>query len=206
MAFISFKFILFIIILLLLYFLLPRKYQWFVLLGANLIFYLAAGPYGIIFLFVTCISSYGCGIYVDKAGERYAILRKSECRTKEERQNNIQKCTRIQRRIMAACLIPNFAIWMALKYLPFPLWNSIIPLGMSYYTFIAIGYCIDVYRGACKAEKNLARYALFLSFFPHIVQGPFSRYQDLAATLYEKHDFSGGGLKEGMSRILWGIF
>ena len=158
------------------------------------------------FLAVIGVSSYGCGIYVDRVGEKYAVLRKTECRTREERKENTRKCESTQRKIMAVCLMVNFAVWGMLKYSLLPLSNPIFPLGISYYTFIAAGYCMDVYRGVCKAEKNFAKYMLFLSFFPHIVQGPFSRYQDLAETLYEKHCFSGSRMKKGLLRILWGIF
>lgn len=206
MSFISFEFIMFMAVLLLLYYLLPGKYQWMVLLGANLVFYSAAGFYGIIFLAVIGASSYGCGLYVDRVGEKYAVLRKTECRTREERKENMRKCERAQKKIMAVCLIVNFAVWGTLKYSLLPLSHPVFPLGISYYTFIAAGYCIDVYRGICRAEKNFAKYMLFLSFFPHIVQGPFSRYGDLSETLYEKHCFSGDGMREGLLRILWGIF
>ena len=208
MDFISFEFFLFAALLIFLYFFVPKKYQWMILLGANVTFYLSAGLPYLIFILFTCISSFSCAAIVEKVKEKYKRIRERECHTREEKQKNKAQCIRVQKRIMAVCLILNFGIWILLKYTVFPekILGFILPLGISFYTFIAMGYCIDVYRGKYQAERNLAKYALFLSFFPHIVQGPFSRYNNLGQTLFEVHDFSWERFKKGSYRILWGIF
>lgn len=69
-----------------------------------------------------------------------------------------------------------------------------------------MGYIIDVYRGTCPAQKNLFKLALFVSFFPQLVQGPISRYNDLSNSLYERHDFDTKTISYGLYRILWGFF
>lgn len=202
MSFISVKFLVFCLLLFLGYFLAPRKWQWLVLLFANAVFYFSAGGIHIVFLAVTCISAYACAVQVERVGEKYKAIRKDTCHTREEKQRNKAQCAGVQKRMMAACFTINFGIWIALKYSGLP----VFPLGISFYTFMAMGYCIDVYRGKYPAEKNPAKFALFLSFFPHMVQGPFSRYNNLKETLYASHAFSWERLRQGGIRILWGIF
>ena len=81
-----------------------------------------------------------------------------------------------------------------------------MPLGISFYTFQSTGYVIDVYREKIDAEKNLAKFALFVSFFPQIIQGPISFYDQLASQLYENHRFDYKNLKYGLELIVWGYF
>jgi D-alanyl-lipoteichoic acid acyltransferase DltB (MBOAT superfamily) len=79
-------------------------------------------------------------------------------------------------------------------------------MGISFYTFQTMGYLIDVYRGKVHPEKNVAKLALFVSFFPQLVQGPISRFSDLGAQLTAPHPFSGKAFTFGLQRILWGYF
>ena len=82
----------------------------------------------------------------------------------------------------------------------------LIPLGISFYTFQSAAYIIDLYRSKIEADSSLPRFALFLSFFPQIVQGPIARYDQLAGQLYEGHSFSYTNFTHGMQLILWGFF
>lgn len=84
--------------------------------------------------------------------------------------------------------------------------SFLLPMGVSFYTFQAVGYLIDVYRGTIKAEKNPFKFALFISFFPQLIQGPISRYADLSKSLYEKHNFDAKTVSYGLQRMLWGFF
>ena len=79
-------------------------------------------------------------------------------------------------------------------------------MGMSFYMFQSMGYVADVYRGTVKAEKNVFKLALFVSFFPQLVQGPISRFNQLTPTLYEPHAFNGKQVSFGLQRMLWGFF
>jgi D-alanyl-lipoteichoic acid acyltransferase DltB (MBOAT superfamily) len=81
-----------------------------------------------------------------------------------------------------------------------------MPLGISFYTLQAISYLVDVYRGKCAADRSLPRFALFMSFFPQIVQGPIPRFSDLAPQLFSKHRFERKNFTFGLQRILWGYF
>ena len=78
--------------------------------------------------------------------------------------------------------------------------NLILPMGISFYTFQTMGYIIDVYRGTCKAERNLLKLGLFVSFFPQLVQGPISRFNDLAKSLFEEHSFDTKVVSYGLYR------
>ena len=84
--------------------------------------------------------------------------------------------------------------------------NLLLPLGISYYTFQTVGYLLDVYWGRTDAEKNFFRYALFVSFFPQLVQGPIGRYSVLAEQFAKAHAFSLHQMRYGLERILWGLF
>jgi D-alanyl-lipoteichoic acid acyltransferase DltB (MBOAT superfamily) len=84
--------------------------------------------------------------------------------------------------------------------------SLLLPLGISFYTFQSMGYLIDVYRKKVRAEQNIARLALFVSFFPQIIQGPISRFDSLANELFTPHSFNGMALRSGICRVTWGFF
>lgn len=86
-----------------------------------------------------------------------------------------------------------------------PVFDVLLPVGISFYIFQALGYTIDVYRGG-KVERNFLRYALFVSFFPQLVAGPIERSENLLKQLREEHDFSFDRMKEGLLLMLWGYF
>lgn len=115
--------------------------------------------------------------------------------------------------ILAVLKYTNFAIanvngllsfWGTEKRLPFL--NLLLPLGISFYTFITMGYLIDVYRGKYPAETCLGRLALFVSFFPQLIQGPINRYDEMKETLYTEHLFDAREIAFGLERVLWGFF
>lgn len=87
--------------------------------------------------------------------------------------------------------------------LPF---SIVLPVGISFYTFQALGYTIDVYRGEIKAEKNVFRYALFVSFFPQLVAGPIERSKNLLKQLDCEKDFDYENVRDGLMLMLWGFF
>src|SRR5574344_1330335 len=87
-----------------------------------------------------------------------------------------------------------------------PLFKFILPLGISYYTLQAISYLVDVYREKIEADKNIGRVALFLSFFPQMIEGPIGRYNKLANQLYEGYDITYNTITYGSQLMLWGYF
>ena len=124
----------------------------------------------------------------------------------------------------ALCLVFNFGLLVFLKYynffggtlngllmlLPFklqvPVLPLVLPLGISFYTLQATGYVIDVYRGKYAPDRHFGRVALFLAFFPQIVEGPIGRYDLLAQQLYEGHSFEYERVTKGLQLLLWGLF
>lgn len=87
-----------------------------------------------------------------------------------------------------------------------PVFDVLLPVGISFYAFQAVGYMIDVYRGEVSAEKNILRYALFISFFPQLVAGPIERSKNLLCQLHEPHVFDAKRAKDGLLLMGWGFF
>ena len=87
-----------------------------------------------------------------------------------------------------------------------PFKNIILPLGISFYMFQTMGYLIDIYYGKYEREHNFLKFALFVSFFPQIVQGPISRFGELAPELYKETAFDFDRIRSGFYRIMWGLF
>lgn len=226
MLFTSYEFLGFLLILFLLYYLIPKKYQWMLLLAASYLFYFMAGAYCLVYIFVTTVTVYLLGCKIENLREEQSIYLKEHKAElgKEEKKAYKSGIKRRQWRILLIALFVNLGILAAVKYTNFAIYNVnlvlhsfgsprqydfldiALPMGISFYTFQALGYIIDVYRGTSKAEKNLFRFALFVSFFPQLVQGPISRFQDLSKTLYEEHSFDGKTVSFGLQRILWGFF
>lgn len=202
MSFISIQFFAFLAVLLLVYFLIPSRLQWLVLPVFSIAFYLSYGPAYFVFILISVLITYGISIGLNRMDDRYAVLR-SRCESKEQKKRCKAECTRRRKGIMLMGLGISFGLWIAFKFLAV---FDFSPLGISIYTFIAAGYCIDVYRGKYRAEQNLLKYAAFVMFFPHIVQGPFSRYDVLGQTLFERHRFDFERLEQGLVRLVWGYF
>jgi D-alanyl-lipoteichoic acid acyltransferase DltB (MBOAT superfamily) len=87
-----------------------------------------------------------------------------------------------------------------------PAFDVLLPIGISFYTFQALSYTMDVYRGEIGAEKNFAKYALFVSFFPLLVAGPIERSKNLLVQVHEKHTFNYKNARDGLFLMLWGFF
>ena len=226
MLFTSYSFIGFAALLLLVYYLIPKKLQWVLLLLASLIFYYIAGPVYLIYILITTVTTYFCACQIEKNADRqseYLKVHKEEL-SKEDKKLYKAHGKRIRAGWKVLGILINIGILAAAKYTNFiianvndilgafgagekiSLVNMILPLGISFYTFQSLGYLIDVCRGTVHAEKNIFKYALFISFFPQLIQGPISRFSDLKKTLYEEHPFDGKAVSYGLQRVLWGFF
>ena len=227
MSFVSLNFAVFVIAVLFLYYIIPAGYRWVVLLAASAYFYLLCGPKYIFYIIFTICSVYFGAIAIENKSlwlKDYLKANK-EIISKEEKKELKNKTKSYQKKILALCVIANFGILFFLKYANFfiayfnmyrlnwfnntnfvPFLNLVLPLGISFYTFGLIGYLADVYYGRCPALRNIFKFTLFASFFPQIVQGPISRYNDLAPTLFEGHKFDFNNIKSGFYRICWGLF
>ena len=223
MLFTSYTFIAFMAAVLVLYYLVPKKWQWPLLLVASYIFYWCADPMYLIFIGVTTVSTYIISRLLEKVNTQqktYLKEHKAEL-SKEEKKAYKNKMKQKKWHLLLICLILNLGILSVTKYTNFVinninaflsgdsklgLVNMIVPMGISFYTFQTMSYIIDVYRDKQVVEKNFFKLALFVSFFPQLVQGPISRFGDLSKTLYEPHKFDGKTVSYGIMRILWGYF
>ena len=222
----SLNFIFFVLATMLVYFLFPaKKYKWTVLLAASLFFYAVAGYKFAAFILFTSLSTYLIGLWIEHVSvSSKAMLKSKKSEWDRDKKKTYKNRIKIQKRlIMTLALVINFGILAFLKYYNFfagslndmlgvfgigfsaPTLNLFLPLGISFYTFQSMGYIVDVYREKTPAQKNPLKLLLFVSFFPQIVQGPISIYDQLAHQLYEPHDFDFTRVKHGMELILWGF-
>ena len=226
MLFTSYEFLGFTLLLFVLYYVVPKKFQWILLLIFSYIFYFIANPYYLIYISVTTVTVYFLGCRIEKRHEERKLYLKAhkESLGKEEKKTYKNEIKRKQNRLLLLALLIDLGILAVVKYSNFAIVNVnallhffgsgkelgvidlLLPMGISFYTFQAVGYLIDVYRETCPAQKNLFKFALFVSFFPQLVQGPISRYGDLSQTLYAEHPFVWEKMSRGLQRILWGYF
>ncbi len=210
---------------LLLYYITPGRVRWVVLLLASGVFYAAAGGWYLPFILATILSTWGVARLISRhaaRGDAYIAAHKAEM-DKDARKAYKAAGKKKRFRWLVAGLVFNFGILAVLKYTGFTVGtvndllsifgggglavpSLILPLGISFYTFRTTAYLIDVYRGKCEAERNLAKYALFASFFPTVIQGPICRYGDLGEQLVTPHRAEWKHLSAGLLRILWGLF
>jgi len=225
MLFTSYGFLLFIAILLGLCIVCPGKHRWKLLLIASLFFYAMSGLRYLIYIAVTILSSYGTaqiiGNFHIKQEQYFAA--NSETLSRDDKKQYRAKNKAARMRWLVLCLLFNLGILATVKYADFAILNInvfiemfggediaffrfALPLGISFYTFQTMGYVVDVYRGAVPAEKNPLRLALFTSFFPQVIQGPISRFDDLSQTLFSDHKITANEITFGLQRVVLGFF
>ena len=206
MSFTSIGFILFIAVALIVYYAAPRRYRWIVLLFASYVFYAAGGWKTVFYLIFTTGITYAAGRALSVLNSKLALLTKSEGRAAALKKQ--------KKYVAASAIIICFGMLFVLKYWDFTLHaltsgdrfalNLVIPLGVSFYIFQSVGYVIDVYRNKYQPEVNPAKYALFVSFFPQIIQGPISRYHTLAPQLNGGAQLDFTNIKYGIQLLMWG--
>lgn len=225
MSYLSAHFLLFLLALLFTYYIIPSHLRWLVLLAASLTFYCWGGQFkALAYLLCTAFSTWLAALMMDRlsawTGE---YLRLSETLPLEDKRKIKREAKRNKKIIFLFSLIANLLILGVVKYsnslvgtsvrfwnalnggsVEAPVFEFLIPLGISFYTLQSLGYLIDVYRGKYRAEKNFAKYLLFVSYFPQIVQGPIGRYDQLASQLTAPNQFEYENLKHGATLMLWG--
>lgn len=217
MTFFSIQFILFLAVFFLIYYLVPKRVQWITLLIGSVIFYcLCSTPYTILYLLITITS-----IYVSAKTIQRQTKQIEKSGGDQKRIGALQKKRRL---VFIAALAVNIGLLGVLKYTNFFLTNTqrllvlfnlelsipsvhwIASLGISFYTFQAIGYLTDVYWGMYPAEERFLKLALFLCYFPQLTTGPISRYPELRNQLCKEVRFDYRAFCFGAQRILWGYF
>ena len=191
-----------------LYYLVPKKLQWVVLLLASMVFYLAGGVKSAVWLVLVAALTWLTGLLLARQNARPAPDKQAKAAVRH-----------VKKRICAVCAVLCFGLLYLMKDWNFtasalpsalgdklPRWDFVVPMGLSYFIFQAVGYVIDVYRGKTDAQKSPLRYGLFVSFFPQMVQGPISRYDQLAPQLTAERRLDWQDLKFGIQLCLWGYF
>ncbi|MBE6600981.1 MAG: MBOAT family protein [Ruminococcaceae bacterium] len=225
MQFASLSFILFAAITVLLYYTVPKKRQWWILLAASYLFYFAAGASYLLFILYTTLVTYLTARVLQKHADREdAYVRENRETLSQDARKAYRAMGKKRRfRILICGLILGFGLLAVIKYTAFALSgvngilrlfttaelsipNLLLPLGISFYTFQSMGYLIDVCRKKCRAEQNIAKLALFVSYFPQLIQGPISRFSSLGEQLFVEHCFNGEEFRAGMLRVAWGFF
>ncbi len=200
MLFNSLQFFLFFVIVTTAYFIIRHKYRWFLLLASSCYFYMAFVPVYILILGFTIVIDYVAGIYLEASKGKK------------------------RKRFLVASLVANIGVLAVFKYYnflngnitallygagyqnPIPYLSILLPIGLSFHTFQAMSYTIEVYRGNQKAERNFGIYALYVMFYPQLVAGPIERPQNLLQQFYEKHEFDYDRVVQGLKMMLWGFF
>lgn len=225
MNFVSLEFVAFLLCTLFCYYLIPKKHRWVVLLVGSYVFYMASSVKLTVFLLLTTVTTFFAGKKLGQLNEEtaaYLAEHKQELDREAKKQYKAQQTVR-KRWVVLLAVLWNIGTLCVLKYTGFVFniinsvlsmtglsWNLpgvsfLLPLGISFYTFQAVGYVIDVYRGKYQADDSLPQYMLFLSFFPQIIQGPIARHDHLAHQLYEGHAFDYDQFTKGLQLILWGL-
>ena len=216
MALTSFWFLIFAAAVVLAYYLTPVKYRWVTLLIASYAFYAISSIKTLIFMVATTVITFYGGRrlgQINAEHKAYLAEHKSEL-SRDDKKELKAKVQSRKKKVVAVILIFNFGVLAFLKYfrvyitalIPGINLGILIPLGISFYTFQAAAYIIDLYRVKYDADDNIAKFGLFMSFFPQIIQGPIARHDQLAAQLYEGHRFEYKNLTYGAQLILWGFF
>jgi len=200
MLFNSLQFFVFFIIVTALYFALPHRFRWCLLLLASCYFYMVFVPAYILILGFTIVVDYFAGIYIERSHDK-------------------------RRKLFLVCsLIANIGVLAVFKYYNFinnnltvllqgvglhnsiPYLSILLPIGLSFHTFQAMSYTIEVYRGNQKAEKHFGIYALYVMFYPQLVAGPIERPQNLLHQFREEHHFQSDNFKNGLLLMAFGLF
>jgi alginate O-acetyltransferase complex protein AlgI len=182
------------------YFICPHRWRWLLMLLASCYFYMAFVPYFILILGFTIVVDYAVGIGLEATSGRR------------------------RKQLLLASLVVNIGTLAIFKYYNFgvenvsallsslgiephiPTLNWVLPLGLSFHTFQALSYTIEVYRGKQKAERHFGIYALYVLFYPQLVAGPIERPQNMLHQFHARHRFNAHDFASGLKQMLWGFF
>ena len=201
MVFNSIEFLVFLPIVVLLFYLLPHRWRWLMLLAASCVFYMWFVPKYILILLVTIIIDFSAGLLMERSADK----------------------PKLKKTYLIISIVSTLTVLVIFKYLNFItenldqlcaslgmethlLTHIILPIGLSFHTFQSMSYVIEVYRGHQKAERHFGYYSLYVMFFPQLVTGPIERPGNLLRQLHEKKEFRYENISKGMRLILFGFF
>lgn len=200
MLFNSLHYLAFLPIVLIGYFLLPDNRRWFWLLAASCYFYAVFVPVYLLILGGTIVVDYFAGLLIEGA-------------TGKKRRAWLYVSIAANVGVLAVFKYYNFLnhnlaqVWQFFDWeYPVRDLGLLLPVGLSFHTFQAMSYTVEVYRGNEKAERHFGIYALYVMFFPQLVAGPIERPQNMLHQFRERHQLVYQNFTEGLSQILWGLF
>lgn len=223
MSFTDFTFFLFAAAVLLLYYTLFKKRQALLLLLASVTFYLFSGPKYILYLLASSLSTWGFARALQRLHRKRDGVLSSEELSREQEKALFSRHDRHCQLLLIADLVLVLGLLTVVKYGDFVLsgvsallrafglnWSGrfgfVLPLGISFYTFMAVGYVLDIYWEKYPAEKSYFRVLLFMSYFPHILQGPIGRFDRMSPQFDGVHPFHQDRFCRGLQLSLWGLF
>jgi len=182
------------------YFALPHRFRVYLLLLASCLFYMAAIPAYILILFAIILIDYGAAFQIAESTgrQRRAWLTISICA-------NVGLLAIFKYFNFANHNLAHLARWLDWRY-PIHDLRLLLPLGLSFHTFQAMSYTIEVYRGRQSPERSLPHYALYVLFYPQLVAGPIERPQNLLHQFRERHEFNYERVVNGLKLMAWGMF
>ena len=196
MSYVSLKFLLFVVVLLILYYLFPKKYRYLILLIGSLYFYFLFSNQYIIYILLSTLSIYIGNILIDKYPNKKKL-------------------------ILIITILLNIGVLLTLKYNNFisslinpiinifnvsiPYKKFIMPIGISYYTLDMISYITDRYHKKIPKENNILKLLLYFTYFPKIVEGPFLRYDKMQKELFNEEKFNYDNFKNSWLLISYGF-
>lgn len=201
MLFNSIEFICFFIVVVALYYALPQRIRWLLLLTASYYFYMSWKAEYVILIMISTLICYLSAIKMSKHTEKHR-----------------------KRKYLVLAVCSNLAVLLFYKYFNFfgdsitallqsisisfdmPYLELLLPVGISFYTFQALSYTVDVYRGNREPERHLGIFALYVSFFPQLVAGPIERSTTLLPQFHEEKRFDYQNMVSGLQLIAWGFF
>ena len=201
MLFNSFSFLLFFPLVTLAYFIIPQKIKPLFLLLASYYFYACWSVKYLLLLMVSTLITYASGLLIENA----KTLAKKKLWVALSFISNLGILFTFKYFLFAMDTIANIAKYFHIAFNE-PQFSLVLPVGISFYIFQALSYTMDVYRDEIEAEKNVIKYALFVSFFPQLVAGPIERSSHLLPQMSEEHYFDYDRVKNGLLLMIWGFF
>ena len=196
----SYTFFIFVAVVFCVFFVLPHRFRWIFMLAASYFYYMYWDPRYAILILTTTVVVYGTALLMDG------------------KPRNVKKF------LVALSVIINLSILASIKYFNFinsslkdlfslfgasytvPAFNLLMPIGISFYTFQALSYTIDIYRGTRQPERHFGIFALYVSFFPVLLCGPIERSTTLLPQFYKEMEFDYDRVTDGLKLMAWGYF
>lgn len=220
MLFVSYGFIAFLIAFIICYYTVFKRFQWQFLLFAGLVFYFYADKVYLIYMALVTAGVWFASLKID---DIYVNISKRNSELKAEEKHRFTASGKGKKWLYFG-LIFSLGTLIVVKYADFvianinlvsnaltggggfKLLNLILPMGISFYTFKSISYLVDVYRKKYRAERNFFKFALYISFFLQLIQGPISRFDHISESLFTRHNYNHKDFVRGLYRLLWGYF